>query len=160
MKILYPLFFCFLLLCSCSTDSNDLEIEIENSQKAAPQTVIMSVNCIDPAPSNPFPPYTGYLSWNRGLYIPYPMADAYIEIEPLNSGSTYPVVQIPIPYIPVSGSFNVIHNPTSVSNHGDVWMVSGDVHLHNKHFNYRYIIYDNDTSAYQTTPWKYFNLID
>ena len=157
MKNLYYLF-CFLLLCSCSTDSN--ELENQSTHKIAPPTGIMSVNCVDPLPNNLFPPYTGYLWWNRGLYIPYPMANAYIEIEPLNSGSTYPVVQISIPYVPVSGSFNVIHNPTSGSNHGDVWMVNGDVHLHNKHFNYRYIIYDNDTSAYQTTPWKYFNLID
>jgi hypothetical protein len=156
MKKIYC-FFIFLFLCSF-TNNNAFEIQTENSQKVAQPIAGMTVNCIDPVPNNQSPPYTGYLSWNLGTFLPFSMADAYIEFEPLNGGTTYPIVQIAVPYIPTSGSFNIIHNPTS--NHGDVWMDSGVVHLHNKHFNYRYIIYDNDTSAYQATSWKYFNLID
>ncbi|MGX7666618.1 hypothetical protein [Flavobacterium pedocola] len=145
-----------MLAASCSV--ND---EAQNEEKKPLTETLtnrppsMSVNCVN----NFTPPnnYNGIITWNLGLTIPYSEASAYIEIKPRTGSTVFSSVNIPIPYLgPMPSSINVIH--TGSGTFGSAWLSGGQIFINTKEFDYRYIIYDNDSPAYVATGWKYHDL--
>ena len=112
----------------------------------------MSVNCVN----IPTLVYTGQINWNFGLTIPYADANAYIQIQPTSLSVVYPTVNVPVRYFS-SGSKKIIHS--AIGSIGDVSIIGNDIHIYAKTFNYRYIIFDNDSSNFVATSWYFHDLI-
>ncbi|MFI0425594.1 MAG: hypothetical protein ACH34V_01445 [Flavobacterium sp.] len=145
-------------LSSCSTNEDEINFEeLNNSTNSLTNRApipgsSMTINCTN----IPTLVYTGVINWNLGLTIPYPDANAYIQIQPTSLSSTYPIVNIPITYIS-SGSKNIIHS--GIGSVGDITLAGNNIYIYAKTFNYRYIIFDNDSSDFVATNWYSHNLI-
>ena len=101
--------------------------------------------------------YEAVFNWTNPSSIPFFEGNAFIEIEPISSGTNYPIVQIPIHYYS-NGSKIIEH--ASLNSMGDVVLLqSGIIQIHAKEFNYRYAIYDTESPNFVSSSWKYHNLI-
>lgn len=158
MKNLLILLMSIGLLLSCTTNDDSYEINknettnISSSTQRAPSPSNMNVFCSEDFLN----PYEADLNWVFGYYIPYPEGESFIEIEPLYFNGSFPVVQISVPYLS-SGSYHIIHGGPGT---GVVSQISNDIYIYAKMFNYRYVIYDLDSSAYVTTSWKFYDFVN
>lgn len=149
-------------LNSCSNNEDEVQFEnteksnlsIENSSNRIPPSSSMTVTCVNV----PTPLYTAKISWNFGTTIPYSDANAFIQIEPTIGSAIYTIANVPIPYMQ-SGDKLITASGVFGGPVGTVDFTGSTILIHAKTFNYRYIIFDNDSSNFVATNWQYFSTL-
>ncbi|MEW5677184.1 hypothetical protein ABGT15_12795 [Flavobacterium enshiense] len=148
------------ILSSCSVDEDSNVTQNKSSLKDTIETnrrppTSLSVTCVN----NFTPPntYNGIISWDLGITLPFADAEAYIEIRPKTGSTNFNSVRFSIPYVdPTFGSMDVIH--TGSGTFGSTWLSGDDIYITTKEFDYRYIIYDINSSMHVETDWAYHDL--
>jgi len=145
------------ILSSCATN-DDAAVDqsgknsVELSSSTSRLSTTMSVSCISTLPN-----YTAKISWKLGNYIPFPEAEAYIEVIPKSGSTSFPMIAIPVPYPGGGGYLNVAHAGSTTT--GNAWMSGGTLYMMAKEFEYRYVIYDIESTEHDETIWKFHQLV-
>lgn len=161
---LFILLLSFLFTAACTQDDEmDFNKKVDNLTKTVDinknYKIVngMQINCTNYL--SPIHNYSANFTWSDGIppTVPFSSFSSYIEIEPTSLSITFPIVSVPVSFFSSNSTMDIEH--ANLNSLGSVSYNNDLILIHAKTFNYRYVHYDNLSSNYQATNWKFHDII-